>query len=251
MKSNLPPGALLAALLLWPANAGAEPGLAANIYGPSVHRGESELELRGGLLNGGAADGAWQLKAEAAHAFTDWWRPGFVAEWEHEGEATEFTAFAFENVFDFTPTRDWPVHFGAYVEYEFNALDGPDKLELKLLMQRVRGPLALTGNLIGERQIGSNASDEWEFGYAAEAAFAVNEDFALGLQGFGDVGTSEDFGALGDHAHYWGPFAQFELGHVNEGEVELQIGYLVGSGEAEADGQFRFKLEYEFGGDAH
>ncbi len=36
---------------------------------------------------------------------------------------------------------------------------------------------------------------------------------------------------------------------MNEGEVELQIGYLVGSGEAEADGQFRFKLEYEFGGE--
>ncbi len=246
---KLPPGAVVAAILLWPAAAGAEPGLASEIYGPSVHRGESELELRGGLLDGGAADGEWQLKAEAAHAFTDWWRPAFVAEWEHEGDATEFTAFGLENIFDFTATRDWPVHLGAYAEYEVNTQDGPDKLELKLLMQHFSGPMAFTGNLISERHVGSGAGDEWEFGYAAEAAYALNQDFALGIQGFGDFGTSDDFGEFGDHAHYWGPFAQFELGHVNEGEVELQIGYLIGAGEPEADGQFRFKLEYEFGGE--
>ncbi|MBX3431607.1 MAG: hypothetical protein KF779_18630 [Hyphomonadaceae bacterium] len=235
--------------LLAPGVASAEPGRAAEVYGPSVHAGESELELRTGVLNGGDADGEWQTKIEASHAFTDFWRPGLVAEWEHEGGETEFTAVAIENVFDFTGTRDWPVHFGAYLEYEVNTQDGPDGLELKLLMQRARGPLDLTLNLIGEREVGSGSSDTWEFGYAAEAAYALNEDFALGIQGFGDAGTDDDFGDLGDHAHYWGPFAQFELAHIGAGEVELQLGYLVGAGDSEADGQFRFKLEYEFGDD--
>lgn len=239
--------AAIAGVFLAPSAAWAEPGLASEVYGPGVHHGEGELEVRTGVLDGGDADGDWQTKIEAGYAFTDFWRPSIIAEWEHEGGETEFTAVAIENVFDFTGTRDWPVHFGAYVEYEVNTQDGPDGLELKLLMQRERGPLNLTLNLIGEREVGSGSSDTWEFGYAAEAAYALNEDFALGIQGFGDAGTDDDFGGLGDHAHYWGPFTQFELAHVGAGEVELQLGYLIGAGDSEADGQFRFKVEYEFG----
>lgn len=224
----------------------AEPGMANEIYGPTVHRGETELELRGGLANGGDADGEWQLKAEAAHAFTDWWRPALVAEWEREDGATEFTAVSLENIFDFTATRNWPVHLGAYAEYEWKR-DGADEIELKLLLERVRGPLGLTANLIAERDIGSGSDDEWEYGYALQAAYALNDDVSIGLQGFGDAGTQDDFGNFGDQAHYWGPYTQFEAGHVGDGEVELQIGYLFGGGQAEADGQFRLKLEYEFG----
>ena len=239
----------VAGSLVAPGAAWAEPGLAAEVYGPTVHAGEGELALRGGILTGGDEDGEWQTKFEAGYAISDFWRPSLVAEWEYEGDDAEFTAIAIENVFDFTGTRDWPVHFGAYVEYEVNTQDGPDGLELKLLMQRERGPLNLTLNLIGEREIGRGSSDTWEFGYAAEGAYAINDDFALGLQAFGDAGTDDDLGHFGDYGHYWGPFTQFELAHLGGGEVELQLGYLVGMGESEADGQFRFKLEYEFGDD--
>lgn len=240
--------AVLAAGALLPGAALAEPGMAGEVYDPSVHRGETELELRGGLLNGGDADGDWQVKAEASHAFTDWWRPALVAEWEDEGGDAEFTAVALENVFDFTGTRAWPVHFGGYLEYEF-AQDGPDEVELKLLMAHQRGPLDLRLNLIGEREVGDDAGDAWEFGYALQAGYALGGDFKLGVQGFGDAGTDDDFGNFGDQAHYWGPFAQFEVGDIGAGEVEMQLGYLAGFGEAEADGQFRVKLEYELAGE--
>ncbi|MEZ5996912.1 MAG: hypothetical protein R3C25_14290 [Hyphomonadaceae bacterium] len=237
--------AALAGALLAPVVARAEPGMAGEVYSPTVTRGESELELRYGALQGGDAGGEWQAKAEISHAVTGWWRPGLVGEWEREAGQTDFTAFALENVFDFTATRDWPVHFGGYLEYEWPQ-SGPDHVEAKLLMEHERGPLALTLNLIGEREVGGGAGNEWEFGYAAQAAYALNEDIALGLQGFGDAGTDDDFGAFGDHAHYWGPFAQFEVAHLGEGEIELQVGYLAGFGDAESDGQLRLKLEYEF-----
>lgn len=224
--------------------AAGEPGLANEIYRPGVERGETEFELRGGVLDGGAHGGEWQLKAEYSHAFTDWWRPGLVGEWERESGNGRFTAFALENVFDFTATRDWPVHLGGYFEYEWKQ-SGDEEVEAKVLAEHVRGPFALTLNLIAQREIGSGAV--WEFGYAAEAAYKLNDDFALGVQGLGDAGAEDSVGDFGDQAHYWGPFAQFELAHLGEGEIEAQLGYLVGSGEAEADGQFRFKLEYEFG----
>ncbi len=223
-------------LALLPTLAQAEPGGAAEVYGPGVTHGESEFELRSGMFDGGARDGEWQVKAEFSHGVTDWWRPGLVVKLT-DGE---YAGIAIENVFDFAATRDWPVHMGAYFEYQF-AEQGDDEVELKLLLERERGPLDLTLNLIAERHLGSG--EEWEYGYAAEAAYALGDDFALGLQGFGDVGGDD----LGDYAHYWGPFGQAELGHVGEGEVELQLGYLFGSGEAVADGQVRLKLEFEFG----
>jgi hypothetical protein len=237
----------LACAIVAPSIAAAEPGLADEVYSPTVTKGQTELELRGGILDGGAADGEWQIKSEASHAFTDWWRPALVAEWEREGGDTEFTAFAIENVFDFTATRDWPVHFGAYVEYE-SAQDGPDAAELKLLMEHTSGPIGLRLNLIGEREIGSGADNTWEFGYAAQVSYALSDDIALGLQGFGDTGTDDDFGNLDQQAHYWGPFAEFEIGDIGDSELEMQVGYLAGFGESEADGQLRVKLEYEFGG---
>lgn len=243
MKRVLCAAAAACALLAPAANA--EPGLAGEVYSPAVSEGETEIELRAGILDGGDADGEWQTKLEVAHAVTDWWRPGFVAEWEHEGGATDFTAFAIENVFDFTATRDWPVHLGGYVEYEWTE-DGPDGLELKLLMQHTRGPFDARLNLITERDIGGGAEDVWEFGYAAEASYALGDEWRIGVQGFGDAGTDDDFG-VDNAGHYWGPFTQFEVGHVGGGEVELQLGYLAGFGEAEADGQLRMKLELELG----
>lgn len=238
--------AAVAGAALIPGGAEAEPGPASEVYSPTVARGLTELEVRSGFLNGGGVEGDWQAKIEAGYGLTSWWRPALVAEWEQAGDDIDFTAFAIENVFDVTATRAWPVHLGAYVEFEW-ANEGPNELELKLLLERQRGPLDLRLNLIGTRLLGSAPEDNWEFGYAAQGSYAFNEDFALGIQGFGDAGGDDNFG-LGDQAHYWGPFAQIEAGHFNNGELELQLGFLAGFGEAAADGILRVKLEYEFGG---
>lgn len=97
------------------------------LLGPSVERGESELEYRGAIFNGGALDGAVLHRAEAGYAFTDWWRPALVVQAaDMPGASTELASVALENVFDFTATRSWPVHFGGYAEYSFgqNGRDG-------------------------------------------------------------------------------------------------------------------------------
>lgn len=244
LRTTLVLATATAALFARPAHA--DPGPASEVYSPSVTRGMGELEVRSGLLRGSAVDGDWQTKVEAGYGLTDWWHPALVVEWQREAGATSFSAFAMESVFDFTATRNWPVHLGGYVEYEW-ADDGPDEIEFKLLAEHRRDALDLRVNLIATRLLGSAPDDNWEYGYAAQALYSLNDDFALGFQGFGDAGTSNDFG-LGDQAHYWGPFAQLEAGHINDGELELQVGYLAGFGETEADGVFRVKLEYEFGG---
>jgi hypothetical protein len=244
MKSAVS-AACLAALLL-PFAAQAEPGLASEVYGPGVSKGETEIEGRYGILNGGDEDGEWAFVGEVSHGVTDWWRPAVLFEIEREpGRDAELEAVAFENVFDFTATRAWPVHFGAYVEYEAALHDGPDKIEAKLLSEHISGPLRLRLNLIAERQVGDGSGDDVEYGYAAQALWTVNDDFAVGLEGYGDAGADDSFGDFGDRAHYWGPVAQFEAFEMGDKELELQVGYLVGTGDAEADGQFQLKFEIE------
>lgn len=237
---------LCASMVCISAPARAEPGLAGEVYGAGVTKDEAEFELRYGRLHGGDGDGEWAGIAEAGYGVTDWWRPAALVEWEREaGGDTALEAVAFENVFDLTATRAWPVHLGLYAEYELNVNSGPDKAELKLLAQRERGPWDARLNLVAEREVGSGAADETEFEYATQITYRLNDDFKLGVQGFGDLGTNKDFGELGDLPHYWGPIAEFEAFETSKGELEIQVGYLVGFGENEADGQPRIKLEWE------
>lgn len=245
MRNSLFCAALLAGLFT--SVAGAEPGGANVVYGPGVEAGETEIELRYGHFNGGSADGKWAVVGEYGYAFTDWWRPAALFEIARDpsGDA-ELEAVAIENVFDFTATRNWPVHFGAYLEYEANLLHDADKLELKLLSEVNSGPTRLRINLIAEREVGGGTVNEWEYGYAIQALVKVHDELAVGLEAFGDAGTSDDFGELGDQAAYIGPFVEFEAFEIAGHDVEIHAGYLFGNDDAAADGQARIKLELEF-----
>ncbi|MDZ4689940.1 hypothetical protein [Terricaulis sp.] len=210
----------------------AEPGGTSSVYGPSVERGESELEYRGAVFHGGALDGAAMHRFEAGFAFTDWWRPALIAQGvDLPGADFELSTIAVENVFDFKNTRSWPVHLGGYVEYAFAQNGGDDAIEFKLLAERRNGALTARANLIAERHVGDDASDEWEYGYAARFMWRASEHLSLGIEGFGEPEA---------RAHYWGPRLSFPLG-----EASVGLGYLVGMGEAQSDGQLRIAFEIE------
>lgn len=222
--------ALLCAL--YGASAHAEPGGTSTVYGPSVERGESELEYRGAVFSGGALDGAALHRVETGYAFTDWWRSAFVLQAaDMPGASSELTSIAIENVFDFTATRSWPVHFGGYAEYSFGQNRRDDAVEFKLLAERRAGAWTTRLNLIAERHIGDGAADDWEYSYAARAMWRASDRWAVGVEGFGEPEAN---------AHYWGPHAS-----VRFGEASIAASYLAGVDEAQANGQFRLTLELE------
>lgn len=229
-------------------DAAAEPGLADEVESPIVVAGATEVSLHAGKLMG-ADHHDWRTRAEAGYAYLSWWRPGVAATWQRESDDIQLSGLGFENVFDFIPSRRWPVHFGAYAEYERNMREGPDHIELKLLMQHLHGPLDLRFNIVTERETGDGYDNRWEFGYAAQGALRVSPSLRLGVQGFGDTGFDDQLGDIDDYAHYWGPFAQIRLFSVREQEISLQVGYLASSGHADADGQLRLALEWSFNED--
>lgn len=241
--------ALLTGALISPA-ARAEPGLADEVESPVVVAGATEFSLRAGELTGGDSTHDWQARLEASYAYLSWWRPGVAASWQRENGDDQLTGLAIENVFDFMPSRRWPVHFGAYAEYERNMDEGPDHIELKLLMRHADGPVDVRFNVVTERETGDGSDNRWEIGYAAEGAVRVSSAWRIGVQGFGDTGFDDQLGDIDDYAHYWGPFAQVRLASVRERELSLHVGYLAGSGHADADGQVRVQLEWSFGEDS-
>ncbi len=229
--------------------AAAEPGLADEVEAPTVVAGSTEVSLHFGELVGGDNGGDWETRTEASYAYLSWWRPGIAATWRQNEGGTDLSGLAIENVFDFIPSRRWPVHFGAYAEYERNMGEGPDNIELKLLMQHLDGPLDLRFNIVTERETGDHSDNRWEVGYATQGAYRVSPAWRIGVQGFGDTGFDDQLGDIDDYAHYWGPFAQVRLASQREREVSLQFGFLAGSGHADADGQLRVQLEWSLNED--
>jgi hypothetical protein len=207
----------------------AEPGGVSGVSGPTVRDGETKIEARTAAFDGGALDGAWAHRAQIGHSFTDWWQTTLIARAaQPEGDDAEVRSIGLENRIDFTGTREWPVHFGAQVEYKFGVNGAEDEVELKLLAEHQAGPFTTRVNLITERAMSDGA--DWENAYAARFMWRANETISLGLEAYGEIDAD---------AHAVGPRATFRIG-----EATLGLGYLVGTNEAQADGQFRLGIEW-------
>lgn len=114
------------------------------------------------------------------------------------------------------------------VEYKFGLNGREDEVEFKLLAERSLSNINLRLNLNAAHELSDDA--EWEPAYAARGMWRVSEQFALGLEAFGETETD---------AHYVGPRATVRLG-----DATLALGYLAGDEDALADGQFRLGLEW-------
>jgi hypothetical protein len=219
------------ALIAFAGAAHAEPGGTAGVSRVAVTQGELKLEARTAVFDGGAIDGDWSHRAQASYGVTDWWRTQLnLRGAQPDGDDAELTSIGFENAFDFTATRDWPVRLGGQVEYRFGLDDADDSIEFKLLAQREIAGAATRLNLIAARPVGAD-SDEWSHGYAARAVWQINETFDLGAEAYGEFDND---------AHAIGPRAG-----VSFGDAKLSAGYLFSTGDdTQADGQFRLALEW-------
>ena len=224
-----------------PATAQAAPGLGSEVYGATVSKGELEFESRYHTLKGGADDGEDVIKLEAAYGVTDRLRIGVFAEFEREpGLSRRAEEVAVEAVYHLGKTGG--IDFALYGEYAIS-LHGPDALEAKLLMQHRSGPIDLRLNLIAEKHLISG--QPLEFGYAASGDIEAFDEFRIGIEAFGELGSTHKF--LPDAEHFVGPYAKYEIEGLGP-EVALQVGYLFALGKAkeDTDGQLRIGLELEF-----
>lgn len=248
MKKLALAAALLCASAATPALAA--PGLGEEVYGATVEKGETEIEMKYDSLRGGPDHGEDVLKLEVARGITNNLKLGVFTELEKEpGQSLRAEEVAIEAIYHLGKAGG--IDFALYGEYAIN-LHGPDAIEAKLLMQHRSGPWDLRFNLIAEKSLESNEKLELE--YAASADVAVADRLRLGAETFGDLGTFSHFGPAAEH--FAGPYAKFRLIKIadsdgdgdDHGGLTLKAGYLFALGKTREDtnGQLRVKLEYEW-----
>ncbi|HEX6861141.1 MAG TPA: hypothetical protein VF138_13195 [Caulobacteraceae bacterium] len=220
-----------------------------DVYAPYVEKGVFEVEARGQRLIGGAEDGEGEVSFEVGYGFTDRLHIGLVSEVEDEpGEERRAEAVGIEAIYEIGQIPGTGVDLGAYLEYEQRLHGESGVLEAKLLAARQFGPVEGLFNLIAEQPLTDRDGEgDWELGYAAQASVEAADDFEVGVQAIGGLGER---GALGGRQQHWfGPMAEVELEHLPlPGELELQAAYLLPVSDGardEADGQFRFAIEFE------
>lgn len=238
---RLPP--LLLALALGTGLTSPAMALPIKVYAPKVEAGV--LEVEADTIH---EDDETETRFELGYGLTRWWRAtGVVEVVDTPNAGPRVEAYTVENVV-VLPRPAWlPFAWGLYGEYEVGAHGGSaDKVELKALFAGEIGKVENRVNLVAEREVGVGAADETEYEYAVQSRYRFSDDFALGLQASGALGSSERFGHLADLEHVIGPIVagEFHLPGVKS-ELEFEAAYLVGVTDASPDDVVRLQFEWE------
>ena len=227
------------------APAAAAPGLGEKVYGATVEKGVSEIEVRYGRLAGDQADGEDGAVVELSHGFSNRFYGGVLLEFEREaGQRRRLEAVGLEGIMAVGRIKAIDTDVAVYGEYD-GVREGADKVETKLLFEHRKGSFDGRLNLVAEKEL--KRGSPVELGYAASADWKLVGDLRGGIEGFGELGSTRRF--LPRAEHFVGPMVKAELEHLpGRGELEIEAGYLFALGAArdETNGQARLLLEYEF-----
>ena len=223
------------------------------VYTPYVEYHEFEIEYRPSITidNDPAKDNQQKHLVGLGYGVTEWWFTEVYAEWEKEagpGQSTNFEAFEWENRFQLSnPGENW-ADFGLLVEFErTDSGSSPDKLELALLFSKELGKFDATFNLILEREVGTNASDDLDVGQAFQLKYRLDPAFEPGIELYSEFGPIDDIHSADEQEHYIGPVAQGVIPLGESGtKLKYNAGYLFGLNDDTSDGVVKAIIELEF-----
>lgn len=219
-------------------------GPADTVYRPIVEKGETELELRGGFRDFDGAPNEHAFVFDVGYGVTDNWKTELVLEYAaEEGNPGTLEAWEWENVFVLTePGKHW-ADVGLFAEYEHTFANGPDEIKIGPMFQKETASTINNLNLLFEREVGDDSSNETELAYTWQVKWRGKEALEWGVQGFGELG---ELGHLGEEdSHIIGP-ALFGVKRLANGnKFAYNAAALVGVNSAAPDLTVRFQLEYE------
>ena len=242
-KTHVIPRVLLLSCLI-PASSAVFAGAADAVYTPTVEKGETEFELRGGYRAFDDAPDEHAFVFDIGYGVTNRWRTEAVLEYAAEdGEPGKLEALEWENVFVLTePGKHW-MDVGLLAEYEHSFASGPDEVKVGPLFQKEFQPVIANLNFRFKREVGSGASTDTELDYRWQLRWRGHEALEWGVQGFGELGTVDDLGE-GDW-HSAGP-ALFGVKRLaGRDKIRYNAAVLAGLSHDAPDAAVRFQVEYE------
>lgn len=239
--------AVLFGILLGPSTAHASQ----KVYYPTVEQGETELEVRGhaDFDRDPAKDNAQVYKAAIGYGFTDYWFSEVYTEIERDpgSSAYKVESYEWENIFRLTEPGKYWADFGMAVSYEHaRDADGPNKWELKPIIQKQFGRQLATLNITFERETGNNAEKVWDLEYAWQYKRLGNPVLEFGVEGYGHCGEVTHWDPSSQQVHQIGPAIFGKIKPLVGRALKYQLGVLFGATEASPTKTLYGNLELEF-----
>ena len=234
------------------------------VYSPIVHKGELEIEARGSydFDTRDEKDGKQEQKYAVGYGVTDFWftevygevkkTPEELEEGSEESpeKKWEFESVEWENRFQLAEQGEWWIDTGLYFAYEFAAKHkDPDKIEVKLLLEKQLGDFVHTANLIVEREIGGETADdeekephEWEGSVAWSTRYRWQQWLEPGIEVWFDLGELKKIHSFNEQNDQIGPVIYGKIGD----HVKYDVGYLFGISEEAPAGTLKWIVEFEW-----
>lgn len=210
------------------------------VYSPTVNQGQSEVEMRGFTSSDKHSNlnrlGASELAV--AHSFTDFWKTElYLAEYNHDpATGTSLTGYEWENTFQFSEPGNYWLDTGMLVSVVHNN-NAPDSLEFGPLLEKRWGHFVHRMNLLWNKEMGKNASQNWQFRASYALGYRINSEFVPGI---------ESYIRPADNARQAGPAISGEwilgAGH----EIEYSTAMLLGTNNGAPDKTWVLRVAYEF-----
>lgn len=222
----------------------AHAGPASKVYLPKVEHRELEFEVRGGWEDfKGTDDGdGQQYVFDVGYGVTPWWFTEVSVSYSSApGEGGRIKEYKSENIFLLTEPGKYWLDVGLIAELAHNRVEGINEIEFGPLLQKQVGREQFNLNFEFSRELVDGARTE--LGYAWQWKHRGNPKLEFGLQGFGDLGPTDQLGQT--HEFKLGP-ALFGTARLASGhKLKYDGAVLVGATSGAPDTTVRFQLEYE------
>jgi hypothetical protein len=224
-------------------------GPADYVLTPNVTYGEREIDFKAGSWKKSDEERfrAWSLGY--GYGITQRWATELYVKYESfaSEHLSKFDAVEWENKFQLTEQGEYPVDAGLVLEIE-RPKDRSEGYEVLLgpLFQKEIGKVQLNGNLLFQRHVRVDTPQHTEFGYQWQAKYRWKQEFEIGVQGFGEVGTWNHWDPASERTHRLGPAVFGKLPMGGGQAIRYNAAWLIGAGSGAPNNTIRTQVEYEF-----
>ena len=236
--------AVVTAALLQTSIANADP--AEKVFEPTVVQGEFELELLGGYQwwRNNDEDRLRQFVGEAGYGVTSWWKTELgVGTTRLPNESYHLDELEWENIFALTEPGQYWMDLGLFAELAHDYAEGRNAITIGPMFQKEIGLVQANVNVFFERKLGAGAEPGDEVSYQYQLKWRGDSRFEPGLQGFGTMGRTNDFGHQTESNIGPAFFGQIPTG--GRSKLKYNAAVLFGLNHNTPDTTLRFQVEWE------